>query len=258
MNTFLCQLKRELKAIFYGWLAYVVLALFWLLSGLNYYWLLLQLADGERLTFAQQLLFSGPILVFTLPVLVPLLTMKLFAEERKLGTFEILLSAPISIPCLVVSKFTAAFIFYLLLWVPHLIFVLGLNSLLMDQSSYFIQSGVVGTGLFGLMLVGGLYCAIGLMSLESSPLATKVRLKSTLQPASPKALKRHSPSSASNGPSTNETPIDSLSNPILRVTSSKVAPALLATTLASTHSKPWASWLQLRTVTLSQAGKNSG
>ena len=163
MNTFLCQLKRELKAIFYGWLAYVVLALFWLLSGLNYYWLLLQLADGERLTFAQQLLFSGPILVFTLPVLVPLLTMKLFAEERKLGTFEILLSAPITIPCLVLSKFTAVFIFYLLLWMPHLLFVTGLNSLLVDQSSYFIQSGVVGTGLFGLILVGGLYCAIGLM-----------------------------------------------------------------------------------------------
>lgn len=163
MNTFLCQLKRELKAFFYGWLAYVVLALFWLLSGLNYFWLLLQLADGERVTFAQQLLFSGPILVFTLPILVPLLTMKLFAEERKLGTFEILLSSPITTSCLVLSKFTAVFLFYLLLWVPHIMFVMGLNSLLVDQSNYFIQSGVVGVGLFGLILLGGLYCAVGLM-----------------------------------------------------------------------------------------------
>ena len=45
-------LKRELRALFYTPLAYAVLFFFWLLSGLNFFWLLQQLADGERLIMA--------------------------------------------------------------------------------------------------------------------------------------------------------------------------------------------------------------
>ena len=123
----------------------------------------MQLADGERITFVQQLLFSGPLLVFTLPVLIPLLTMKLFSEERKMGTFETLICAPVTIRSLVLAKFIAVFVFYLLLWIPHPIYVFGLNLLIADQAVHMIQPGVVLAGFIGVMLVGALYCAIGLM-----------------------------------------------------------------------------------------------
>ena len=55
MRIFMCLLKRELRALFYTPLAYAVLFFFWLLSGLNFFWLLQQLADGERLIMAFQL-----------------------------------------------------------------------------------------------------------------------------------------------------------------------------------------------------------
>ncbi len=50
-------------------------------TGGNFIWLLSQLAHGESLTIATQLMFSGPLLTFALPVIVPLITMRLFAEE---------------------------------------------------------------------------------------------------------------------------------------------------------------------------------
>ena len=96
MRTFMCLLKRELRALFYTPLAYAVLFFFWLLSGLNFFWLLQQLADGERLIMALQFLFNGPLLTFSLPVVVPLITMRLIAEERRLGTLEAVLTTPIS------------------------------------------------------------------------------------------------------------------------------------------------------------------
>ena len=48
----------------------------------------------------------------------PLLTMRLFAEEKKLGTLETLMTAPVRAWQVVMSKFSAALLFYCLLWVP--------------------------------------------------------------------------------------------------------------------------------------------
>ena len=92
--TFMCLLKRELRFILTP-LAYAVL-FFLVIGGLNFFWLLQQLADGERLIMALQLLFNGPLPTFSLPVVVLLITMRLIAEERRLGTLEAVLTTPIS------------------------------------------------------------------------------------------------------------------------------------------------------------------
>src|SRR5262249_17870560 len=53
----------------------------------------------------------------------PLLTMRLFAEERSTGTLEMLLTAPLREWQIVLSKFVACFGFYLLMWVPTLVYL---------------------------------------------------------------------------------------------------------------------------------------
>ena len=52
------------------------------------------------------------LLIFSFIILIPLLTMKLFAEEKKLKTEQLLLTAPVSIPAMVFGKFLAAYLIY--------------------------------------------------------------------------------------------------------------------------------------------------
>ena len=95
---------------------------FWFILGLNFYWLLQQISDGERLIIALQLLFNSPLVIFSLPVVIPLVTMKLVAEERRLGTLESVLTTTVTDSQFILSKFLSALIFYLILWIPVIIY----------------------------------------------------------------------------------------------------------------------------------------
>src|SRR5947208_7789182 len=111
--------RRELHAYFGSFVAYILLAVFLLLSGYFFY--------SDLIFFV---LFGGYVLptglwqyVFldmrlcTLLVL-PLLTMRLFAEEKKLGTIELLWTYPIRDFEIVIGKFLAAWIFYVVMLLP--------------------------------------------------------------------------------------------------------------------------------------------
>jgi len=123
--------RRELGAYFLSPIAYMVLIAMTLLAGWNYLALLFEL----RLPQVQ---FSGledPILqymgtniwlIFCLLVLPGIVTMRLFSEERRAGTLEPLLTAPVTESEIVVSKFISGLIFYIILWVPWALFLIGL------------------------------------------------------------------------------------------------------------------------------------
>lgn len=161
-RVFRCLLKRELRSLFYTPLAYAILFFFWILSGLNFYWLLRQLADGERMLIALQLLFNGPLITFSLPVVVPLITMRLIAEERRLGTMEVVLTTSVTEREWVLVKFTGALIFYVLLWLPTILHCFVLGWLCGEQGVVFPDWGVIGAAFVGVVLVGLFYTAVGL------------------------------------------------------------------------------------------------
>ena len=121
MRVFSCLLKKELRSYFYSPIAYISLFIFWLLSGMNFYWVLLQLSEGERAISIIQLLFCGPLIIFSLPVIVPLITMKLFSEETKTGTIELLYTSPINPFSIIFSKFLSSLVVYFFLWIPLII-----------------------------------------------------------------------------------------------------------------------------------------
>lgn len=162
MSVFMSLYKKELRACFLSPIAYVVMFFFWVLTGGNFVWLLGQLAHGESLTIASQLMFSGPLLTFALPVVIPLITMRLFAEERKQGTLEALLTTSVKIPELVLAKFFGALTFYAVLWLPVFFYIYLQSSLAPGDVAGFPDFGALRTGAFGVLLVGGLYVAIGL------------------------------------------------------------------------------------------------
>jgi ABC-2 type transport system permease protein len=176
MGVFISLLKKELRTCFYSPIAYVVMFFFWALTGGNFIWLLSQLAHGESLTIATQLMFSGPILMFALPFVVPLITMRLFSEERKIGTLEALLTTSVRVPQLVLAKFAGAFIFYGILLLPSLVYVIFLGHLTPPEVVGFPDYGALKSGLCGTMLVGSLYISIGIFmsSLTSNQIVAAI------------------------------------------------------------------------------------
>jgi len=162
VRIFLCLLKKELRSYFYSPTAYIALFLFWLLSGMNYYWVLLQLSEGERAISVIQLLFCGPLIIFSLPVIVPLLTMKLFSEEIKTGTIELLYTSPINTYSIIISKFLSALIIYLLLWIPIIIQIFLLDSLYKDSSIDILNFGIIFSSFIGIFFIGIFYISVGL------------------------------------------------------------------------------------------------
>ncbi|MBN2684032.1 MAG: ABC transporter permease [Pontiellaceae bacterium] len=161
MNEFFALFKKELRTCFLSPVTYIVMFFFWVLTGANFFWLLWQLIGGSPLSLAMQMMFGGPLLAIALPIVVPLITMRLVAEERKQGTFEALLTTPLQVPYFVLAKYFSALIYYMVLWLPAIAYSLMASKL--PGVSGFPDGGALLAGAFGVMLVGSLYIAIGLL-----------------------------------------------------------------------------------------------
>jgi ABC-2 type transport system permease protein len=141
--------KKEMRSYFTGVIGYAFLVIFLLVSGLLFcYTTLFSMTADLTAYFTFMLLFSA--------IILPILTMKSFSEERKTKTEQLLLTAPISITGMVIGKFLAAFtMFAAALTVNSLYFLI-----------LFRYANVKVTVLIGnyvaLILVGMVFIAIGL------------------------------------------------------------------------------------------------
>jgi ABC-type transport system involved in multi-copper enzyme maturation permease subunit len=117
--------RREIGAYFVSPIAYVVLVVFLLVTGYLFYLTLRLLTDtGPRgAEFPVQGMFGSVYFWLVFVLIPPVLTMRLFAEERGSGTLEMLLTAPLRDWQVVLSKYAACLGFYLLLWVPTLAYL---------------------------------------------------------------------------------------------------------------------------------------
>jgi hypothetical protein len=126
---FVVLMRRELAAYFTSPIAYLVLFGAAVVAGLGYLNFLSELSRGPLPEPVVAVYSSLTILAaFQVVFLVPAVTMRLFAEERRTGTLEVLLTAPVDEPVIVLSKFVAAWLFYLLSWLPALAFLVALRT----------------------------------------------------------------------------------------------------------------------------------
>lgn len=108
--------RRELSAYFGSVVAYVLLAVFLVLSGYFFYSDLVFFILFGGFTLATGLWqFAFLDMRMVAMLILPLLTMRLFAEEKKLGTMELLWTYPVRDGEIVLGKFLAAFLFYLVM-----------------------------------------------------------------------------------------------------------------------------------------------
>ncbi len=160
--------KREVRAYFGSPIAYVVITGFLLLVGYFFYSLVswfnataMQMAQNPY--YAQQInineMVFSPLfhnMTIILVLVAPLLTMRLLAEEKKNGTDELLFTSPLSVGEIVLGKYIAALVMWLIM--------LGLTAIL---SIFAFATGNPEiapwlTGYLGLFLAGALFLAIGL------------------------------------------------------------------------------------------------
>src|SRR5215472_13056651 len=165
--------RREFSAYFLSPIAYVVLVVFLAVTGhLFYVTLGLLTASGPTGTESpMQVMFGDERFWLVFLFIPPLLTMRLFAEKRGSGTLEMLMTAPLRDWQVVLSKYLACLAFYVVLWLPTLIY---LPALLGAQQPVFHN---VWT-LWSITFVAGLGCAlVGLLMLLPR-LGTTARLVS--------------------------------------------------------------------------------
>src|SRR5436305_13155258 len=125
MRQTLSLIRREFSAYFLSPIAYVVLAVFLAVTGHLFYLTLLQLtAQGPKgIEFPMQLMLGDEKFWLVYLFIPPLLTMRLFAEERSTGTLEMLMTAPLRDWQVVAAKYLACLGFYVIMWLPTLAYL---------------------------------------------------------------------------------------------------------------------------------------
>jgi ABC-2 type transport system permease protein len=151
--------RREMLALWVTPLAWVLSFAFLLLQGVSFYIVV------DHYTHFTSLSVSGPVetyfsslfMPFTLLLVCPALSMGSFAEERRSGTIESLLTAPVSAAAVVHGKYLAALSTYVLLWLPTLLYVVIVRNVAV------IDWPVVVSSYAGLFCIGAAYLAIGVL-----------------------------------------------------------------------------------------------
>ncbi len=149
--------RRELYAFFGSFIAYILIAVFLVLSGYFFYsdLIFFILFGGFALpTGLWQFVFLDMRLVALL--VLPLVTMRLFAEEKKLGTIELLWTYPVRDGEIVAGKFLAAWLFFLIMLLPT-----AINPLVFYQF-YRFDLGPLIAAYAGMLLIGTAFIACGM------------------------------------------------------------------------------------------------
>ena len=141
--------RRELGAFFTSGIAYVFLAVFYLLAGLFFYMYTLSSSTTD-MSGMFSMLFA--VIIF----LIPILTMKFFSEEKKQKTEQGLLTAPVGLGGIVLGKYFATILMYIFGVSIVLIYALII--------SYFgsVDWGILFSNYLALILLGAAFIAIGM------------------------------------------------------------------------------------------------
>jgi len=162
MRAFTILFRKELKSFFLSPLAWVVMALFTFLNG----WLFVSLVNAMRLRVSPRSLvynvFDSGWFWMGFFILFPLITMRLFAEERKMGTLEGLLTAPVRTSEVVLAKYASTVVVYLVIVLPVFLFFPLFQAITGEAAAF--QPGALWGAALGLTLVGLFHVAVGTLA----------------------------------------------------------------------------------------------
>lgn len=145
-------MKKELRCYFVSPIAYIVITIFLVITGIFFFLTFILYGIAELRGFFE-------ILPWVFAILVPAITMKLLAEEKNTGSFEMLLTMPVSVGDVVAGKILSATVFCVAMLAP--------TFLAYPLSVYLVGSPDIGSiigGYLGAVLLGATYSAIGVFA----------------------------------------------------------------------------------------------
>jgi ABC-2 type transport system permease protein len=149
--------KRELQSYFSSLIAYTVIAAFLVVSGYLYHTNMVMFVtfagSDVRLGLWQQTFYD---MRFVLVSLLPLLTMRLFAEEKKLGTIELLFTNPLRDVDIIIGKYCACVLVLVLMILLTFLYPALLAAV------FSLDPGPVAAGYLGIFLMGAACIACGM------------------------------------------------------------------------------------------------
>ncbi len=174
MRNFIAVYTKEMRSYFVSPVAYVIAGVFLFLSGYLFRNILMQF-NFWCLQFSQQQGMAGmgmptlnlnemvvtqffAVMDFIWLMVVPMLTMRLIAEEKKSGTIELLMTSPISTVEIILGKFFACFSLYTIIVALTLVFCAILE--IYGDPDW----GPIFTAYLGYMLLGGTFIGVGLLA----------------------------------------------------------------------------------------------
>ena len=160
MRAYWALVRRELAGFFLSLTGYVIIAAALFLMGYSFVIILGKLQKPLPMSMpVTELFYNTQFFWLLLLLTTPVITMRLFALEKFSGTFETLMTTPVTDLQVVAAKFTAAMLFYLLMWLPMLGCLLVVHHY--AGGTDVLDGGVVGGTLLGILLLGGLFISLG-------------------------------------------------------------------------------------------------
>jgi ABC-2 type transport system permease protein len=151
MHMPLAIMKKELMTYFYTPIAYIVITAFLIVTGFFFFKDFFYFNQAEMRGFFQ-------FLPLVLTLVVPAITMRLFAEEIHSGTIETLMTLPVKTVEAVVGKFMAATVFVSFMLAPTLIYLI---TIVIVGSP---DPGPIAGGYLGAILLAGTYSSVGVLT----------------------------------------------------------------------------------------------
>ena len=159
MQPYLTLTRRELGGYLLSMTGYIIIAAVMFLLGLSFVVLLVKLRQESTPIPVTELFYITQFFWLILLLAPPVITMRLFAQEKFSGTFETLMTTPVSERQVVLAKFTAGLIFYTLTWLPLLGCLFIVRHFANEPGA--LDAGVVASTFLGIVLIGALFISLG-------------------------------------------------------------------------------------------------
>jgi len=159
MQAYWTLTRRELAGYFLSLTGYVIIAAALFLLGFSFVVLLVNLQQETTPMPITELFYMTPFFWFILLLSTPVITMRLFALEKFSGTFETLMTAPVTDVQVVLAKFTSGVVFYIVMWLPLLACLFVVRHYASDPSA--LELGTVAGTFLGIFFLGCLFISIG-------------------------------------------------------------------------------------------------
>jgi ABC-2 type transport system permease protein len=162
MRVFLTLFRREVGLFLSTLSGYVILSMVLFLIGMSLLTVILAYNGRAMDAPLTEAFYSTPFFWFIVLLACPAITMRSFAHEKSTGTYESLMTTPVTPLQVLGSKFMSCWLFYGLLWVPLWLMMIWLGRFFNDPG--YLDTGIIAGTSLGVMLVGALFLSMGCLA----------------------------------------------------------------------------------------------